>query len=119
MKILKKPKFKKCTCRVCECVFVPTSKDIHPTINAQGETIRIRARCPVCQNMEEAVPKKRKKKSRTHRIAPAIADPVDKKEDAHGCHNCKHTDKGYDEEPCDSCDRDERDKWEKKEDRDA
>lgn len=59
MKILKKPKFKKLTCTVCDCVFVPGIKEIFPTVNNAGKTIRLQSRCPVCHNMEDVTPKKK------------------------------------------------------------
>lgn len=52
MKILKRPKFKKVTCRVCGCVFVPSDKDIDPVMSG------LTTRCPVCKAPRSAVPKK-------------------------------------------------------------
>lgn len=62
MKILKRPKFKKITCRVCGCVFVPSDKDIEPRVRGyeenRPEVDGLGSRCPVCRASCPAEPKK-------------------------------------------------------------
>ena len=53
MRILKRPKFKKATCHVCGCVFVPSDKDINPFMCG------ITANCPTCRAACPVVPKKK------------------------------------------------------------
>lgn len=59
MKVLKKPKFKKITCPVCVCTFLPSEKDILTNNGNMVEPDHIFAKCPVCRRVCQVEPKKK------------------------------------------------------------
>lgn len=112
MKVLKKPKFKKITCAVCDCVFVPASSDILADADGPWKEGRVFARCPVCLAACEATPRRRPRPG----VSSLLAEPLcviqsgDKKSEIR-CGTCKYTNRTFEDDPCCDC-GDGHSKWE-------
>lgn len=110
MKIVKKPKFKKITCPVCDCVFVPSSSDILVEVKGPYKVGQVYARCPVCLSECRAWPRRRSVAFSDVIAQPKLVIENDAAEKETRCGTCKYTNFTFEDEPC--CDCHSHSKWE-------